>query len=125
MASRPAPAARKPSGRTWPNARRDRRRDAPCHAAPLSNFRKMKDRPMSIGASHFSRRDFLKLSAMLTAAGALPLLNAGAARARDPDEAARIGYLPITEATPLLVAPGTGQFVEGGLQGDKTIRFHG
>ncbi|HLS19039.1 MAG TPA: ABC transporter substrate-binding protein [Paracoccaceae bacterium] len=80
---------------------------------------------MPIGDTHFSRRDFLKLSAMLTSAGALPLLNASAARARDPDEPVRIGYLPITDATPLLVAHGKGLFEDEGLQVEKPIRFRG
>lgn len=80
---------------------------------------------MTIGDSHFSRRDFLKLSALLTSAGALPLLDASAARARDPDEPVRIGYLPITDATPLLVAHGKGLFEEEGLQVEKPIRFRG
>ena len=52
-----------------------------------------------------SRRDFLKLSSLLTAAGALPFLNVLQARAAsEPNAPVRIGYLPITDATPLLVA---------------------
>ena len=50
-----------------------------------------------------TRRDILKLSAMLTAAGALPMLSSLQARAAaEPDAPVRIGYLPITDATPLL-----------------------
>lgn len=80
---------------------------------------------MPDGDSLFSRRDFLKLSAMLTASGALPLLNARAAFARDKEEPVRIGYLPITDATPLLVAHGKGMFEQQGLQVEQPIRFRG
>ena len=66
--------------------------------------------------SLFSRRDIIRLSALLTATGALPFLNARAARAQDPDEPVRIGYLPITDATPLLVAHGKGMFEAEGLR---------
>lgn len=52
-----------------------------------------------------SRRELLKLSALLTAGGALPLLQSFNAQAAvEPDAPVRIGYLPITDATPLLVA---------------------
>ncbi|WP_208534741.1 twin-arginine translocation signal domain-containing protein, partial [Pseudomonas aeruginosa] len=48
-----------------------------------------------------SRRDILKLAALLSAAGALPLLSSLQARAAaEPDAPVRIGYLPITDATP-------------------------
>lgn len=52
-----------------------------------------------------SRRELLKLSALLTAGGALPLLQSfNAQAAMEADAPVRIGYLPITDATPLLVA---------------------
>ncbi len=73
----------------------------------------------------FSRRDIIRLSALLTATGALPFLNARAARAQSPDEPVRIGYLPITDATPLLVAHGQGFFEAEGLQAEKPILFRG
>ena len=58
-----------------------------------------------------SRRDILKLAALLSAAGALPLLSSLQARAAaEPDAPVRIGYLPITDATPLLVAHANGLF---------------
>lgn len=75
--------------------------------------------------SLFSRRDVIRLSALLTAAGALPLLNARAARAQDPDAPVRIGYLPITDATPLLVAHGKGLFEAEGLRVEKPVLFRG
>ena len=70
------------------------------------------------------RRDFLKLSALFTAAGALPFLQAGrAARAAEPEAPVRIGYLPITDATPLLVAHHNNLFAQQGLQVEKPRRF--
>ncbi|MGI6853739.1 ABC transporter substrate-binding protein [Mesorhizobium sp. 1B3] len=73
----------------------------------------------------FSRRDIVKLSALLTASGALPLLNARKARAQSADEPVRVGYLPITDATPLLVAHGKGFFEAEGLQAEKPVLFRG
>lgn len=73
----------------------------------------------------FSRRDIVKLSALLTASGALPFLNARKARAQSTDEPVRIGYLPITDATPLLVAHGQGFFEAEGLNVEKPILFRG
>ena len=73
----------------------------------------------------FSRRDITRLSALLTAAGPLPFLKARAARAQDPDEPVKIGYLPITDATPLLVAHGKGMFEAEGLRVEKPVLFRG
>ncbi|NTI78442.1 ABC transporter substrate-binding protein [Rhizobium rhizogenes] len=73
----------------------------------------------------FSRRDVVRLSALLTAAGALPHLTARKARAQGSDEPVRIGYLPITDATPLLVAHGQGMFEAEGLQVEKPVMFRG
>ena len=69
----------------------------------------------------FSRRDLMKLSALLAAGGALPLLRAYEARAETADAPVRIGYLPITDATPLLVAHGKGFFDAEGLKADKPV----
>lgn len=74
--------------------------------------------------AHASRRQFLKLSALFTAAAALPLLQAGRmAHAAGPDAPVRIGYLPITDATPLLVAHHNGYFQEQGLKVETPRRF--
>jgi NitT/TauT family transport system substrate-binding protein len=73
----------------------------------------------------FSRRDIIRLATLLTASGALPFLNARAARAQDPDEPVKIGYLPITDATPLLVAHGKGFFEAEGLNVEKPVLFRG
>lgn len=69
----------------------------------------------------FSRRDIMKLSALLTASGALPLLSAYQARAQEPDAPVRIGYLPITDATPLLVAHANGYFEAEGIKAEKPV----
>ena len=71
-----------------------------------------------------SRRRFLKLSAMFTVAGALPLLQGfNRAVAAEPDAPVRIGYLPITDATPLLVAHQRGLFQKQGLSVEKPRMF--
>lgn len=69
----------------------------------------------------FSRRDLIKLPALLTAAGALPYLQAFEARAQAPDEPVKIGYLPITDATPLLVAHANGLFEAEGIKAEKPV----
>ena len=67
-----------------------------------------------------SRREWLKLASMMTVAGAAPLLASGAARAAaEPDAPLRIGYLPITDATPLLVAHHNGFFGQAGIKAEK------
>lgn len=58
-----------------------------------------------------SRRDFIRLSALLTGSVALPRLAQAAA-----DEPVRIGYLPITDAAPLLVAHARQLFEQQGLK---------
>ena len=70
-----------------------------------------------------SRRQMLKLSALLTAGGAAPLLRAYEARAQDAEAPLRIGYLPITDATTLLVAHGKGFFEEQGIKAEKPVRL--
>ena len=71
----------------------------------------------------FSRRDVMKLATLFTAAGALPLLRSFEARAQQPDEPVRIGYLPITDATALLVAHGKGFFEAEGIKAEKPTMF--
>ncbi len=58
---------------------------------------------------------------MFTAAGAAPLLRAGSARAQADDAPVRIGYLPITDATPLLIAHANGYFEAEGIKADKPV----
>ncbi|MET0342687.1 MAG: ABC transporter substrate-binding protein [Polyangiales bacterium] len=72
---------------------------------------------------HPSRRDLLKLTALL-GAGTSPLLRSLASRARaEPDAPLRIGYLPITDATPLLVAHDRGLFKAEGLEVEAPRMF--
>ncbi len=69
-----------------------------------------------------TRRDFIKLTGLLTAAGAFPLLTSLQARAAsEPDAPVRIGYLPITDATPLLVAHNNGLFEAEGIKSERPV----
>lgn len=69
-----------------------------------------------------TRRDLLKLASLFTAAGAAPLLAQRAARAQsEPDAPLRIGYLPITDATAMLVAHHNGYFQEAGIAVEKPV----
>ncbi|MEE1654541.1 MULTISPECIES: ABC transporter substrate-binding protein [Brachymonas] len=71
-----------------------------------------------------SRRDLLKLASLFTAAGSLPLLQACQQRqASQPNAPLRIGYLPITDATPLLVAHSQGLFQAEGLKVEAPVLF--
>lgn len=71
-----------------------------------------------------TRRDFLKLSALFTATAALPLLQAcGKRAAAEPDAPLTIGYLPILDATPLLVAHANGLFEQQGIAAVKPVLF--
>jgi NitT/TauT family transport system substrate-binding protein len=73
-----------------------------------------------------TRREFLKLSALFTAAGALPLITRfNQAYAAEPDAPLRIGYLPITDATALLIAYQQGLFQKQGLKVERPRMFRG
>ena len=74
-------------------------------------------RSLGMCLEHMSRRDWLKLTALLSAGGAASLLSAFNARAQaEPDAPVRIGYLPITDAAPLLVAHNNGLFDKAGVK---------
>lgn len=76
------------------------------------------------GTQSDARRQFLKLSSLFTVMGALPLLQMhNTARATEPNAPLRIGYLPITDATPLLVAHHNNIFQDQGLQVEKPRLF--
>lgn len=80
--------------------------------------------PASPTATADARRQFLKLSAMFTAAGALPLLQTyNKAIAAEPSAPLRIGYLAVTDSTPLLVAHHKRFFQDQGLEVDPPRRF--
>ncbi len=73
-----------------------------------------------------TRRDWLRLSTLALPAVASPLLSAGDARAqaaRGEDPPVRIGYLPITDATPLLVAHARRLFEAEGLRTEPPRLF--
>ena len=72
----------------------------------------------------YTRRDFMKLSALFTASAALPLLQAcGKNAAMQPDAPLAIGYLPIVDAAPLLVAYGKGLFAQHDIKAQKPVLF--
>jgi NitT/TauT family transport system substrate-binding protein len=69
---------------------------------------------------HISRREMLKLASLFTVAGAAPLLSAFNAQAQPATNGpVRIGYLPITDAAPLLVAHHNGFFKDAGVDVEK------
>lgn len=71
-----------------------------------------------------NRRDFLKLLSLFSLAGSSPLLHAQQQRQlSDPNAPLRIGYLPITDATPLLVAHAKGLFDKHGIAAEKPVMF--
>ena len=92
----------------------------------LSNNRKIHICASSDCDCGMTRRDFLQMSAMATAGAAAPMLFAGDAQAQNfkgDDQPAKIGYLPITDATPLLVAHGRKLFEQQGLKTEKPRLF--
>lgn len=71
-----------------------------------------------------NRRDFLKLLGLFSLAGSSSLLQAQEqARKIDPNASLKIGYLPITDATPLLVAHAQGLFEKYGIHAEKPTMF--
>jgi NitT/TauT family transport system substrate-binding protein len=86
----------------------------------------MKKTPVNEAPDSEARRDFLKLSTLFTAAGALPLLQLHRkAIAAEPDAPLRIGYLPITDAAALLIGHHNKLFQEQGLKVEKPRLFRG
>ncbi|WP_228703767.1 ABC transporter substrate-binding protein [Acinetobacter larvae] len=69
----------------------------------------------------YSRREFLKLMALLGGGALLPKTAWSASAAEQ--KTVRIGYLPITDATPLLVAYQNKIFQRQGLRVDRPILF--
>jgi NitT/TauT family transport system substrate-binding protein len=71
-----------------------------------------------------TRRDMLKLAGLFTVAGAAPLLSAANASAKaNPNQPVKIGYLPITDAAPLLIAHHNGYFKDAGVEAEKPTLF--
>lgn len=70
------------------------------------------------------RREFLKLLSLFTLAGSAPLLQAQEQQRKiDNNALLKIGYLPITDATPLLVAHANGLFEKYGVKVEKPVMF--
>lgn len=73
-----------------------------------------------------NRREFLKLASLFTLAGSLPLLQSCSEQfASNPNAPLKIGYLPITDATPLLVAIDQKLFEKRDIQMEKPVLFRG
>ena len=73
-----------------------------------------------------SRRDFLSFSGRLAAASALNWTFSACSRQnKREDPTLRIGYLPITDATPLLVGYAKGFFEEEGVRTEKPVLIRG
>jgi NitT/TauT family transport system substrate-binding protein len=71
-----------------------------------------------------TRRDLLKLASLFTVAGSAPLLSAANAAAKsNPDQPVKIGYLPITDAAPLLIAHHNSYFQDAGVKVEKPTLF--
>src|SRR5471032_710344 len=101
------------------------------HREPRMTFQN-ENKPLHICASSdcdcgLTRRDFLRVSALGAAGAAAPLLFAGDALAQQgpkgDDQPVKIGYLPITDATPLLVAHARKLFEAEGLQAETPRLF--
>lgn len=72
----------------------------------------------------YSRREFLRLAGLLGMTGASAALLGGCApRQADPNEPVRVGYLPITDAAPLLAMHGLGYLADEGLKAEKPRLF--
>ncbi|GHV04373.1 hypothetical protein AGMMS50229_05610 [Campylobacterota bacterium] len=70
--------------------------------------------------NNISRREFIKLSALLTGAVVVPQA-ANAVGEKAADERVKIGYLPITDGSPLLIAHANKLFEAEGLEADKPV----
>ncbi len=71
-----------------------------------------------------TRRDLLKLAGLLTVGGAAPFLSTFNAQAQPKADApVRIGYLPITDAAPLLIAHHQGFFEQAGIPAEQPRLF--
>ncbi|MFL5304918.1 MAG: ABC transporter substrate-binding protein [Polyangia bacterium] len=68
-----------------------------------------------------SRRGFL--GAVAAGASAVTARRAAAGPPADPARPLRVGYLPITDAAPLLVAHGRGLFQAAGLEAERPVLF--
>lgn len=86
--------------------------------------------PLTCDCCGINRRQFLHFSSLLAASAGLqllasqrPLLAASGAPAKDQDQPVKIGYLPILDASPLLIADARGTFRDQGLTVPDPTRF--
>lgn len=86
--------------------------------------------PLTCDCCGMNRRQFLQFSSLLAASAGLqllghqqPLLAATAAPLKDQDQPVKIGYLPILDASPLLIADARGAFRDQGLTTVDPTRF--
>jgi len=86
--------------------------------------------PLTCDCCGMDRRQFLQFSGLLAGSTALSLLSrdlpvraAAAGLAKDQDQPVNIGYLPILDASPLLIADARGAFKEQGLTTPDPTRF--
>lgn len=86
--------------------------------------------PLTCDCCGMNRRQFLQVGSLLAAAAGLPLLGAqqplraaGGATIKGQDQPVKIGYLPILDASPLLIADARGAFRDQGLTVPDPTRF--
>ena len=86
--------------------------------------------PLTCDCCGMNRRQFLQFSGLLAASAGLQLLShqlpsqaAGAASLKGQDQSVKIGYLPILDASPLLIADARGAFRDQGLTVPDPTRF--
>jgi NitT/TauT family transport system substrate-binding protein len=90
----------------------------------------MTKHPLTCDCCGMNRRQFLRFGSLLAASAGLPLLGAqrpllaaSAASSKAQDQPVKIGYLPILDASPLLIAAARGAFREQGLTVPDPTRF--
>jgi NitT/TauT family transport system substrate-binding protein len=86
--------------------------------------------PLTCDCCGMNRRQFLQFSTLLAASAGLQVLGhqlpsqaASAAPLRNQDQPVKIGYLPILDASPLLIADARGAFRDQGLTVPDPTRF--
>ena len=86
--------------------------------------------PLTCDCCGMNRRQFLQFSSLLVASAGLQLLGhqqpsqaAAAAPLKNQDQPVKIGYLPILDASPLLIADARGTFRDQGLTVPDPTRF--
>ncbi|MBF0242757.1 MAG: ABC transporter substrate-binding protein [Desulfamplus sp.] len=76
---------------------------------------------MDLISNSMDRRSFIKRSAAITFGAGATLLSPFRAESNSPNQELKIGYIPITDATPLLIAYSLGFFKDEGLNVPKPV----